>query len=140
MGLQCLATFLAALSVMICLSKACGGGGGSGCSAVDCSVSDWGSWSSCSETCGYGGIRTRSRTVRIKESCKGKPCPDLTETSPCPNTCCPLDCQFSWGTWSPCIVTCGNGTQIRHAILKALPKCGGKDCPTVETMKCGDGR
>ena len=55
---------------------------------VDCVVSSWGDWGSCSP-CGDGGQRTRSRTVTTAKAENGDACPALTETQSCTTTACP---------------------------------------------------
>ncbi|KAH8853032.1 Somatomedin-B and thrombospondin type-1 domain-containing protein [Schistosoma japonicum] len=49
---------------------------------VDCTVSEWGPWTSCEYACGHS-VSTRYRQVQIKPSTNGKPCPELNETRPC---------------------------------------------------------
>ena len=69
------------------------------CSAVSCRVSSWSSWSYCSRTCG-SGVKTRTRTKTRSASCGGT-CPyDFTDTKRCNSNCCPVNCVYSWGSWS----------------------------------------
>ena len=58
---------------------------------VDCDVSDWSSWGTCSATCG-GGDQIRTRTITTQPSYGGAACPDLTETQACNTNPCPVDC------------------------------------------------
>ena len=55
---------------------------------VDCVVSAWGDWGSCSP-CGDGGQRTRSREITTAKAENGDACPALTETQSCTTTACP---------------------------------------------------
>lgn len=107
------------------------------CSASNCRMSSWGSWSSCSRSCG-GGTRSRSRYKVASESCGGS-CPYSTrQTGRCNTNCCRVDCSFTWGTWSPC-TGCGNTTQSRSPTINRSPSCGGTACPGKQTRSCDTG-
>jgi len=54
---------------------------------IDCEVSAWGSWSTCTETCG-GGTQTRSRDIKTEPKYKGKSCPSLEQTQTCNEDAC----------------------------------------------------
>lgn len=54
---------------------------------IDCEVSNWGAWSTCSESC--NGTQSRVRTVTQNPQFGGEACPDLIETRDC-NTGCSL--------------------------------------------------
>ena len=57
---------------------------------VDCEVSKWSPFSSCTRICG-GGIQTQTRTIIQKESNGGIACPtDLLKTQPCNTQTCPV--------------------------------------------------
>ena len=110
-----------------------------GSKPVDCQVSSWNSWSSCStDTCGQQGLQRRSRTVASSASCGGAACPTLDETRQCYGSK-QVDCQVSsWSQWSACPITCGvSGIQssTRHRII--AEKCGGA-CPYTlrKTRQC----
>jgi len=52
------------------------------CEVIDCQVSSWSSWGSCSSECGSGKA-TRTRTVIRPQSNGGASCPDLTQKKSC---------------------------------------------------------
>jgi len=52
------------------------------CGVIDCQVSSWSSWGSCSSECGSGKA-TRTRTVIRPQSNGGAICPDLIEKKSC---------------------------------------------------------
>ena len=53
-----------------------------------------------------------------------------------------VDCEWEWGEFEECSVTCGGGTKKRYPIITKHPQHGGKPCePDVvnnvpETMTC----
>ena len=49
---------------------------------VDCEVSEWTEWSTCSQTCG-GGITTRTRQSLYAAQYLGKACPHMQEEKSC---------------------------------------------------------
>lgn len=104
---------------------------------VDCQVSDWNEWSSCTASCG-GGKQTRSRTILQHNSGGGKECPILTETQSCNNQLCPVDCKVGeWSAWSACDKECGGGTQFRTRRILQEAANGGEQCPALkETRQC----
>ena len=106
----------------------------------DCELSDWGKWSSCSKSCGMGGIRERKRTKIREPSNGGKECGLLfdEENCPSPSHCCPKDCTYGdWGQWSQCQGCGRNGIQRASRKVLAKEKCGGKcDKGIVKTRQC----
>jgi len=104
---------------------------------VDCKVSNWNEWSSCTASCG-GGKQTRSRTILVASSGGGKECPVLSETQDCNIGKCPIDCKVGeWSAWSACDKECGGGTQFRTRKILQEAANGGQQCPILkETRTC----
>ena len=99
---------------------------------IDCAVSPWSEWSSCSKECG-GGIKERTRSIITHPAFGGKVCPALHEEENCNSDPCPVDCLISdWGPWSECLgpKSCGTGSQIRQRSIVNEAKYGGKPCET----------
>jgi len=110
------------------------------CSKVNCRVSGWGTWSTCSRSCGHFGTRERRRTKLSSESCGGS-CPSLRESGSCNNICCPVDCVYSWGPWTSCGGCGPNGQQQSSRMIHQDKRCGGKcDVPATRTRNCDTGK
>ena len=110
------------------------------CKPTDCKLSQWSAWAACSRTC-KGGTTTRIRKIVYHESCGGS-CPShpLNETRSCNiQQCCPVDCAYSWSTWSAC-TGCGISTKSRTPFIKVRNSCNGKACPGKETQSCKTGK
>ncbi|MFH4976959.1 hypothetical protein AB6A40_003668 [Gnathostoma spinigerum] len=83
---------------------------------VNCVISEWTPWSSCSATCGYGK-RKRSRQIEVFPRNGGRSCPEhLTQEIRCDlRPCAHSFCQVGpWSQWSYCTQTCAGGTQSRR--------------------------
>ena len=104
------------------------------CSPVNCRVSDWSTWSTCTQSCGLG-LTTRTRTKTTTEYCGGSCYYRLIETKICNTQCCPFDCVYTWSAWSKC-ATCGNSTQYRTPNVIIQSSCNGTACPVNETRSC----
>ncbi|XP_078573545.1 SCO-spondin-like isoform X3 [Branchiostoma floridae x Branchiostoma japonicum] len=121
-------------------SEYCGGSGCSGsssqvqacnrqCCPVNCQWSSWGSWSSCSASCG-SGTQTRTRSIAVPVSCAGRACDGgTTESKSCNGGCCPRNCQWhNWSTWSACTASCGNSGTRSRTRGNTTEYCGGSQC------------
>ncbi|XP_022251017.1 spondin-1-like isoform X2 [Limulus polyphemus] len=107
---------------------------------IDCQVSEWSEFSSCSATCGKAR-RRRYRRIEVHPQNGGAECPKkLVQRRKCKsNPKCPVDCKMtSWSQWSPCSVSCGpGGFQKRVREIKREPKRGGLSCkPLIEEQPC----
>jgi len=104
---------------------------------IDCVVSSWSSWSTCSKSCG-GGSQTQVRTVQVAAAHGGAACPILSQTQACNTQLCPVDCVVnSWSAWSSCTATCGGGQQTRSRTVKVQAANGGNACPSLdESQEC----
>jgi complement component 6 len=104
---------------------------------VDCVVSAWVAFGSCTVSCG-GGAQTRSRTMTTPASFGGQHCPVLTEVQGCSVVDCPVDCiESEWSPWGACTTTCGTGTHTRSRAVSRAPSFGGTVCHHLsETRAC----
>lgn len=108
----------------------------------------WGQWSSCSVTCGYG-TQKRQRTWRSREPVSSNDqafiYEDIIECIT--QTTCPIDGAWGfWGPWSDCTKMCDGGTTTRKRECNApRPQNGGLECEgkdfastTCNDWKCPD--
>jgi len=107
--------------------------------SVDCRMSHWTEWTTCSATC--NGIKRRSRTVEqygrgagayclgaLKEVSNCNPSPGEQPVEQCAGGI-PVDCkETDWTQWSVCSVSCGGGQHMRTREIMQHPKFGGKKC------------
>ena len=110
----------------------------------DCALYDWTAFGSCSKTCGTGYL-TQRRNIRTYPRCHGRPCPfsmspQRYRTISCNTRCCPVNCLWTWNSWSPC-QGCGVSHQTRTTSITRNPSCGGTACPSKksETRSCNTG-
>ncbi|XP_075939431.1 A disintegrin and metalloproteinase with thrombospondin motifs 2-like [Anarhichas minor] len=115
------------------------------CNGDTCSSPSWvtGEWEDCSATCGQTGWRRRwvscqQMSSRGQRSVPSKLCgEDRPEVK---QTCNRLPCPASWrvGPWTPCSVSCGNGTQERQVACLS-PEGLARNCsdfPPIKTRTC----
>jgi hypothetical protein len=99
---------------------------------VDCEVTTWAQWSSCTATCGASATKSRMRSITKAAAHGGVPCPSLVDSANCGFGCCPVSCIVStWSSWTACSATCGSGTHTRSRTATTDAACGGTPCPTL---------
>ena len=104
-------------------------------SSENCQWGSWSSWSSCSKTCGVGSSSRNRSIVRYAKnggrSCGGsstatKSCYKLRS---CPEKVIVTNCEWStWGSWSSCSKTCGDGSSQRRRTVAKYAQNGGNKC------------
>jgi len=95
---------------------------------VDCQMSTWSGWSKCTAEC-EGGLRSHTRSIRVKPTNGGEMCNTNEESQPCNTGSCDRNCRLQrWTKWTPCSVACGGGLQYskRHVLI---PTRGEGKCP-----------
>jgi len=109
---------------------------------VNCTVSAWSEWSSCSKSCHWGnpGQIRRGRDVLTQPTYGGASCPVLDDTKTCNDFPCPVDCKVrAWSLWSSCSKTCNSGQSRRGRVVETQPQFNGISCPLLEATKnCND--
>ena len=130
--------------------------------SVDGQWGAFGSWSSCSQTCGggkrtrhrqcnnpppsNGGLDCKGRAVR-RRKCNKDPCPG--KKSVFNDTNCVVHVLYiivllclvngkwgKWTVWSPCSQTCGGGIRTRQRECNNPPPSnGGEDCKGKEMVQ-----
>jgi hypothetical protein len=102
---------------------------------TDCTVSDWGSWSMCTTTCGKGA-KWRERTITQISKWSGHHCPELKEDGECEERQCPINCKMSdWSLYAPCTKSCGDGVQVRTRTTLVETAHQGTACPAKSESK-----
>jgi hypothetical protein len=107
------------------------------CPAVDCRLSGWEQWATCTAECGPG-VQVRKRSILTNAAHGGVGCEALSQQQNCYVNSCPDDCKFTWGEWTACTKSCGAGKQMRHVKKAANAQHGGAVCPTDQQRKCND--
>jgi len=106
---------------------------------VDCEVSAWSEYGTCSASCG-GGVKTRTRTVTVEAALGGEECPTLQDSAECGSCACPIDCQENaWDDWAACSDSCGTtGTTNRWRTIATHPSEANAECGMPAGASCGD--
>ena len=99
---------------------------------VDCVMTDWSNWSTCSAECD-GGSQVRWRSVSVFPENGGLACDPTQESQDCNTDACadpePVDCiPGDWSDWSSCSTECGGGIQFRQRDVSTPAAHGGADC------------
>jgi len=103
---------------------------------VECELTLWGAWSTCSATCGKGAF-TRTRQIKVQPEDGGAPCPSTAETKPCDLMACPVDCKTTQWVCGMCHKTCGGGSKLCKREIVQPNSNGGKSCPQLaRTVQC----
>jgi hypothetical protein len=103
---------------------------------INCVVSAWGGWDTCSVACGPG-IKARTRTITVTPKHGGTRCPDLVDEEDCAGPVeCPVDCVFEWDLWSTCSATCGGGMMQRELVVTTWALHNGVPCPSRQDRTC----
>lgn len=81
----------------------------------DCQLGQWGAFSTCSKSCGEGGIRTRTRPILAEAKNGGQECEATVGTSVCES----INCTFWFvSEFSACFLnpgqSCGSGKRHRN--------------------------
>nr|CAG2208149.1 unnamed protein product [Mytilus edulis]CAG2208150.1 Delta and Notch-like epidermal growth factor-related receptor,Delta-like protein B,Fibropellin-1,Protocadherin Fat 1,Protein jagged-1b,Protein delta homolog 2,Fibropellin-3,Coadhesin,Neurogenic locus protein delta,Protein crumbs homolog 1,Thrombospondin-2,Protein jagged-1,Protein eyes shut,Delta-like protein 3,Delta-like protein 1,Delta-like protein 4,Neurogenic locus notch homolog protein 2,Protein crumbs,Sushi, von Willebrand factor type A, len=100
--------------------------------------SSYGSYGSCSKSCGTGYKYSYRYCNNPSPAHGGKSCSGSSITSSTCNTqACPVNGVWSeWSKYSACPVTCGGGTNTRtRACDNPAPAHGGKDCDGTSSEK-----
>uniref|UniRef100_A0A671W656 Properdin-like n=1 Tax=Sparus aurata TaxID=8175 RepID=A0A671W656_SPAAU len=114
------------------------------CSGSCCDAQGWGlwlAWSSCSVTCGGGGVRRRERVCSGPPECRSACSGPSEETETCPtHSTCPVHGVWSsWSCWSQCSGSCIND-QSDDVIVPSRKRhrsCS-KPAPSSDTVPPGN--
>nr|XP_026689790.1 thrombospondin type-1 domain-containing protein 7B-like isoform X3 [Ciona intestinalis] len=100
---------------------------------VNCQVSSWSAWGSCSVSCG-DGTHSRTRQITANPAYGGDSCPATVEHEKCvvPKQDCVVS---SWSSWGVCSQSCGSGSQTRTRHVTVNPAHCGSACPSLQDSR-----
>jgi hypothetical protein len=106
---------------------------------MDCVMSAWSEWDSCTTSCGHG-TAAATRTIEHDPQFGGAACSSLDRTKYCNVQGCPVDCALTYfGTWTGCSKTCGSGIDVRTRSIATWPYNGGKACESLhQQVPCAE--
>merc|ERR1719450_751623 len=100
---------------------------------VDCEMSKWSVWSTCSSIC--EGTQAHTRSVLTQPKNGGMSCNTVQESRPCignPKQC-DRNCALKrWSKWSPCSVACSGGYSEKWRRV-TIPAHGKGKCPKADS-------
>ena len=123
--------------------------------SVDCVMSGWTEWSSCSKTCNDQGSQMRSREITQAQMNGGLPCPTESEERNCNREHCPgrcgseprllvfqtnatffpVDCKLGeWASWSS-TCSCDGRFSSRRKMVLSSEQYGGRACPDQRELR-----
>jgi len=108
---------------------------------VDCAMTEWSQWDTCSEKCGQGfQYRTRTILGPLVPLNGGKVCGEVQQMQYCNEQACPVDCAVStWASFGSCNTLdnrgCGRGSETRSRTVSVAAQNGGKSCPALDQYK-----
>ncbi|XP_035471695.2 properdin isoform X2 [Scophthalmus maximus] len=115
------------------------------CSGTCCEAKGWylwGTWSSCSVTCGVGGVRKRERICSSSAECRSSCTGSSEETDSClTHNTCPVHGDWSsWSGWSQCSGSCIDDQRDDVIIpSKQRYRSCSSPAPSTDTVPPGDG-
>jgi hypothetical protein len=99
---------------------------------VDCVVSGFDDWTSCTTTCGTDGRQHRTRSVVTQPRAGGRSCPEISKHRDCNTFECPVDCVVTaFGSCSTCSKSCGGGKKMCSRDITTFAAHGGIECPEL---------
>jgi len=97
---------------------------------IDCKLTEWSGWSSCTAKCG-GGLMERSRDAIVEAEHGGEPCEEMKEARSCNIQSCDRDCELNdWSEWTACSKACNSGESTRARTID-VPLQGDGVCAKI---------